>query len=153
VFRIEIFCDITTLCLRKTSIYSKTAARTSNPTCNDLCMFNFLFIPVKNLNFQANKRAWQVLLEARADRTAPHHRSCSHKTGLACRNSRLVRPTSAETCSRYYTRLAQCNQHCKLIVPKRRHLVKRSWYFIFACKLNVDYRVPEFPPVDPLWAV
>jgi hypothetical protein len=51
VFRIEIFCDITTLCLRKTSIYSKTAARTSNPTCM------FLFVPVEYLNFRASKRA------------------------------------------------------------------------------------------------
>ena len=62
----------------------------------------------------------KFLLEAHADRTAPHHRSCSHETGLACKTSRLVRPTSSETSVKYYMRLAQCKKHYKLTLLKRR---------------------------------
>ena len=108
-------------------VCSNTAVRTSSPTCSCFCIFNFLFIPVQKLNFRPAHTTYELanvhdkfLLEAHADRTAPHHRSCSHETGLACKTSRLVRPTSSETSVKYYMRLAQCKKHYKLTLLKRR---------------------------------
>ena len=97
----------------------------------------------------------QFLLEARADRTAPHHRSCSHKTGLVCK-------ISEDSCGRHRQRPGSnitCGLHSVTSTANwsyrnvGRHLVKRSWCFILACKLNVDCRVHKLLPVDPLWAV